>query len=92
MATHLIEVVVERPVEVSEPLQDLGRDARVGSALGFPQAARSAAPLWLLQAGEPFGLVEVEVLVRNDPFQAQEVLNATHLPGWVGYQPLATNK
>lgn len=85
-------MVVERPVEVSEPLQDLGGDARVWSALGFPQAARPAAPLGLLQAGEPFSLVEVEVLVRNDPLQAQEVLNATHLPSWVGHQPLAADK
>lgn len=92
MSTHLVEPVVERPVEVSESLQDLGGDLRMGSALGLPKAARSAAPLRLLQARKPFGLIEVEVFVRHNSLQTQKVLNAAHLPGRVRHQSLAANK
>lgn len=63
LSTHLVETVVEGPVEVSESLQDLGGDLGMGPALRLSKAARSAAPLWLLQAGKTFGLVEVEVFV-----------------------------
>lgn len=63
MSTHLVEMVVKWPVEVSESLQNLWGDVGMGSALGLSKAARSAAPLWLLQAGETFGLIEVEVFV-----------------------------
>ena len=64
----------------------------MGSALGLSEAARSAAPLGLLQAGETFGLVEVEVFVWNDPFQTQEVLNPAHLASRVANQPLTADK
>ena len=92
LSTHLVESVVKGPVEVSEPLQDLGGDLWMGSAFRLSKAARSAAPLWLLQAGKTFGLVEVEVFVWNDPFQTQEVLNTAHLPSRIRHQPLAANK
>lgn len=92
LSTHLVEMVVEWPVEVSEPLKNLRGDLRMGSALGFSKTARSAAPLRLFQAGETFGLIEVEVFVRNDPFQAQKVLNPTHLPSGIRDQPLAADK
>lgn len=62
------------------------------SALGLPQAARSAAALRLFQAGEPFGLVKVEVLVWNHPFQPQKVLDAPHLPRRVRHQPLPADE
>lgn len=85
-------MVVEWPVELSEPLQNLRRDAGMGSALGLSQAARSAAALRLLQAGEAFGLIEVEVFVRDDPLQTQEVLDPAHLSSRVGHQLLAAHK
>lgn len=62
------------------------------SALGLPQAAGPPAPLRLLEAGEAFGLVEVKVLVADDALEAQEVLDASHLPRRVSHQPLATDK
>lgn len=85
-------MVVERPVELPEPLQNLWGDVGMGSALGLSQAARSAAPLRLLQAGEPFGLIEVEVFVRDDPLQTQEVLNPPHFSSRVGHQSLAAHE
>lgn len=63
LSTHLVEPVVEGPVEVSKSLQDLGGDLGMGSAFRLSKAARSAAPLGFLQAGKTFGLVEVEVFV-----------------------------
>lgn len=85
-------MVVEWPVELSEPLQNLRGDVGMGSTLGLSQAARSAAPLRLLQAGEPFGLIEVEVFVRDDPLQTQEVLDPPHLSSRVGHQLLAAHE
>lgn len=91
-SAQLVEVVVEWPVELSEPVQNLWGDAGMGSALGLSQAARSAASLRLLQAREPFGLVEVEVFVRDDPLQTQEVLDPPHLSSRIGHQLLATHE
>lgn len=84
--------MVEGPVEVSESLQYLRGDLGMRSAFRLSEAAGSAAPLWLLQAGKTFCLVEVEVLVRNNPFQTQEVLNSAHLPSWIRHQSFAANK
>lgn len=50
-------------------------DEGVRSPLGLPQAVRLAAPFWLLQTGKALGLVEVEMLVCDDPLEAQEVLD-----------------
>lgn len=92
LPTHLVEMVIKRPVEISESLQDLCGDLGMRSALRFSKAARSAAPLGLLQAGETFCLVEVEVLVWNNPFQTKEVLNPAHLASRIRHQSLTTNK
>lgn len=91
-STHLVEMAVEWLVELPEPLENLLGDVGMGPPLGLPQAPRSAAPLRLLQAGETFGLIEVEVFVRDDPLQAQEVLDPPHLSGRVGHQPLSAHK
>lgn len=88
LAGHLVELEVKGSVEVSEPEQNLSRYLRMRSALRLPQAARPAAALRLLQAGETFGLVEVEVFVRHHAFEAQKVLDSAHLPRWVCHQPL----
>ena len=61
-------------------------------ALGLAQAARRAAALRLLEAGETFGPVEVEVLVCDDALQPQEVLHTGQLPGRVCDQPLPVHK
>lgn len=92
MASHLVELEIEGSVEVSESQQNLRWDLGMGPALGLPQAAWPAAPLRLLQAGETFGLVEVEVLVCHDTFESQEVLDPAHLTSWVGHQPLTADK
>ena len=64
----------------------------MGPALGLPQTPWSSAPLWLFQAWEALGLVEVEVLDRHHSLQPQEVLYASHLPRRVGHQTLAADK
>lgn len=80
---------VEGPVEIHMP-QHLRVDLGVGSALGLAQAVGAAAALrLLLEAGEALGLVEVEVLVRDDALEAQEVLHAAQLAGRVAHQALA---
>ena len=62
MSHHLVELHVEGPVEVAQPLHHLGVDVGVDAAFGFAQAVGLAAALGLLEAGEALGLVEVEVL------------------------------
>jgi len=92
VAGHLVKLEIEGSVEVSEPMQDVRGDLGVGPALRLPQAPRPAAPLRLLQAGETFGLVEVEVLVRHHTFEPQEVLNPAHLARRVRHQALAADE
>ena len=92
LAGHLVELAVEGPVEGPQALDHGLGHARVGPALGLAQAARPAAPLRLLEAGEALGGIEVEVLVRDDPLEAQEVLHTAQLPGGVADQALATDE
>ena len=89
---HLVELEVERPVEVAQSLHHLAVDLGVGPALGLAQAVGFAAALRLLQAGEALGLVEIEVLVGDDPLEAQEVLHAAQLPGGVADEPLPAHE
>lgn len=63
LSTHLVEELIVRSVEVSERLQDLSGNLGMRSAFRLPQTAWPAAALWLLQAWEAFGLIEVEVFV-----------------------------
>lgn len=63
LSTHLVETVVEGSVEVPESLEDLRGDLGMRSAFRLSKTARPAAPLGLLQTGESFGLIEIEVLV-----------------------------
>ncbi|KPP66078.1 hypothetical protein Z043_115457, partial [Scleropages formosus] len=59
-----------------------------GGANRFPgRHACGQAP-----AGEALGLIEVEVLVRDDAFEAQEVLHAAQLAGRVADQPLPAHE
>lgn len=58
----------------------------MGSTLGLAQAAGLAAALLFLQAREAFG--SVEVLVCDNAFETQEVLDAAQLPRRVRDQPL----
>lgn len=67
MSHRLIELDVERPIKLLQLLDDLLLDLHVSPALGLAEAARLAAALRLLQAGEAFGTVKVEVLVGDDP-------------------------
>lgn len=92
MASHLVELEVKGPVEVAQPAQRLGGDLGVRPALGLAQAVGLAAALGLLEAGEALGLVEVEVLVRDDALEAQEVLHAAQLAGRVADEPLPAHE
>lgn len=70
MPSHLVELHVERPVEVSKSLHDLRVNVWMGSPFGFTQAMGFAAALCLFETREALGLVEVEVFVCDDPLQA----------------------
>lgn len=63
LSAHLVEELVVRSVEVSEPLQNLVGNVGMWSAFWLPQTSRPTAALWLFQAWEPFGLIEIEVFV-----------------------------
>lgn len=92
MSNSLIEFDIERPIKVSQLLNDLLVYLHVSPALRLAQAARLAAALRLLQAGEAFGSVEVEVLVRDNAFESQEVLHSAKFPCWVCDQALPAHK
>lgn len=65
-------------VEIPQSLHHRRVDGGVHPPFGLPQAVRFTAALWLLQAGEAFCLVEVEVFVRDDPLEAQKVLDFSY--------------
>lgn len=79
-------------VEVPEPPHHLGVDESMCPPFCLPQAVRFAAALGLLQAGEAFRLVEVEMLVRDDPLETQKVLDFAQLPRWIGDEPLTADQ
>lgn len=83
LACHLIEALVVRPVEVPQRLHHLWVDKSMRPPLCLPQAVRFTAALGLLQAGETFSFVEVEVLVCDNPLEAQKVLHFAQLSGRV---------
>ena len=64
-----------RPVEPPQSLDHIRVNGGVHPAFGLPQTVGFAAAFGLLQARETFRLVEVEVLVRDNPLEAQEVLD-----------------
>ncbi len=69
MPSHLVELHVERPVEVSKSLHDLRVNVWMGPPFGFTQAMGLAAALGLFETREALGLVEVEVFVCDDPLE-----------------------
>lgn len=87
-----IEFDIIRSIKVPKLLDHLGVYLHMSPAFGLAQAARQAAALRLFQARKAFCLVEVEVLVRDNPFDAQEVLDFNHLPGGVRDQLLPADK
>lgn len=80
---HLVEHIVKGLVKLVQSADDVWVYFGVSSALGLAKAPRGTAVLRLLEAGEPLGLVEVEVLVCYDALEAQEVLHLGHLAGRV---------
>lgn len=92
LASHLIEMPVERAVEVSQFLDHSRVDVGMDPAFCFAQAVRFAIALWLLQARETLGLVEEEVVICYEPLQAQEVLDFAQLSSWVSDQFFPTDK
>ncbi len=91
-ACHLVELHVERPVEVSKSLYDLRVNVWMGPPFGFTQAMGLAAALCLFETREALGLVEVEVFVCDDPLEPQEVLHAAQFSGRVADQPLSAHE
>lgn len=83
MASHAVELLVERPVEVPQALHHFRVNVGVGPPFGLAQAMGLAVALRPLKAREALGRVEVEVLLRDYASQPQEILYACHLPGWV---------
>ena len=70
LAHHLIEALVMRLVEIPQFLHHLRVDGSVRPPFCLSQAMRFTAALWLLQAGEAFCFVEIEVFVRNNSLKA----------------------
>lgn len=81
-----------RPVEVPQSLHHLRVDGSMRPPFCLPQAVRFTAALRLLQAGEAFCFVEVEVLVRDDPLETQKVLDFAQLSGRIGDEPFAADQ
>lgn len=79
-------------VEVPQSLHHLWVDGGVCPPFGLPQAVRFAAALRLLQAGEAFCFVEVEVLVCDDPLEAQEILDFAQFPSRVRDEPFPADQ
>lgn len=92
LARHLIEAMVMWPVEVPESLHHLGVNESVCPPFCLPQAVRFAAALGLLQTGEAFCLVKVEMLVCDDPLEAQKVLDSAQLPRRIRDEPLTADQ
>lgn len=70
LSHSFIELDIKRPVKLLQLLYHLLVDLYMSPTLGLSQAARLAAALRLLQTGEAFGSIKVEVLVRDYSFQA----------------------
>ena len=79
-------------VEIPQSLHHLRVDGRVCPPFRLPQAVRFTAALRLLQAGEALSFVEVEVLVRDDPLEAQKVLDFAQFSCRVGDEPLPADQ
>ncbi len=92
LPSHLVELHVERPVEIPESVQHFRWYVWMRSAFRFPQASRSTASFWLLEAGEAFSLVKVEVLIGHHPFESQKILHPAHFSCRVGHQLLAAHE
>lgn len=92
LARHLIKALVMWPVEVPEPPHHLRVNESVCPPFCLPQAVRFAAALGLLQAGEAFCLVKVEMLVRDDPLETQKVLDSAQFPGRIRNEPLTADQ
>ena len=91
-SSHLIELLIERSVEFAESPEDVRIDRRMGPTFRLAEAVRNSAPLGLLQAWKAFGGVEVKVLLRDDPLQAEEILDRGQLPGRIADQSLAVHE
>lgn len=89
---HLVEHIIKGLVELVQSADDIRLYFGVCPALGLAKAPWGAAVLRLLQAGEAFGLVEVEVLVGDDALETQEVLHLGHFAGWIRDEPLTAHK
>lgn len=92
MSSHLVELHVERPIKFSQPLHHLLVYVGMGPPFCLAQAVGFAAPLGLLQARKTLGFVEVEVFVRDDPLEAQKVLDSAKLACRVTNEPLPADK
>lgn len=73
--SHLVELFVERSIEIAQPLYDLRIDERMGPTLRLAETPGASTSLGLLEARETLRCVEVEVFVGDDPLQRQEVLH-----------------
>lgn len=92
LPNSFIKFNIIRSIKFPELVYHFRIDLYMSSAFRFAQASRQEARFCFFQARESFGLVEVEVLVRDEPLNAQEVLDPPHLAGWVSDEPLAADE
>ena len=88
----MIKLLIERSVEFAQSSKDIWIDGRVCPTFRLAETVRNSAPFGLLQAWKAFGDVEVKVLARDDPFQAEEILDRGQLAGRIADQSLAVHE
>jgi len=92
LSGHLVEHHVKGFVELVQPANHVRVDFGVSSPFGLAEAPGRAAVLGLLQTRESFCLIEVEVFVRDDPLEPQEVLHFAHFARRIHDEPLPADK
>lgn len=92
LSNCFIKFNIIRSIKFPELVYHFWINLYMSSAFRFAQAPRQEARFCFSQARESFGLVEVEVFVRDEPLDAQEVLDAAQLARGVGDEPLAADE
>lgn len=92
LSNSFIKFNIIRSIKFPELVYHFRINLYMSSAFRFAQAPRQEARFCFSQARESFGLVEIEVLVCDEPLDAQKVLDPAHLACRVGDEPLTTDK
>lgn len=81
LSDHLVELEIERPVEIPEGFNSRRGDTRMRPALGGTEAMGLPASLALHQTREAFGGIEEEVFVGDHSAKTQKLLQKEEVWG-----------